>query len=72
MNEITDFICGFMIQVGNYFKIKKNNVGWLISICCILYWASRAISMGLHSQLFWHIFSLGIAIYGFYTWGKDD
>lgn len=72
MNELTDFICGCCIQIGNYCKIKKNRLGWLISILCIIYWASRAMSMGLQSQLFWHMISLILALYGYYSWSSDE
>jgi hypothetical protein len=69
--QIIDFIVGAMIQVGSYYKIKKNRVGWLISICSIFYWMFRAGSMGLYSQGFWHLVSLSIASYGFYSWSKE-
>ncbi len=72
MNEITDFIAGFMIQVGSYFKIKKLSGGWLISIFCIIYWMIRGYSMGLYSQTFWHLFSLSMACYGLYSWDNEE
>lgn len=70
--QILDFIAGFSIQIGNYYKIRKNKVGWLISICATLYWMQRGISMGLYSQTFWHAFSLITASYGFYVWNKGE
>ncbi len=72
MMQITDFIVGLMIQVGTYYKIKRNKKGWLISLLCICYWASRAISCGLYSQSFWHIFSFSTAMWGYYSWTKQD
>ncbi len=72
MNELTDFIAGLLIQVGSYYKIRKNKFGWVISMCCIIYWMARGLSLGLQAQSFWHVFSLCTAAYGFYTWNKDD
>lgn len=72
MNDITDFIAGALIQIGSYYKIKKNNVGWLISIVCIFYWMARAITMSLYSQCFWHLVSLSLAVYGYFNWKEKD
>jgi hypothetical protein len=71
MNNITDFIAGLFIQIGNYYKIKKSKVGWVISIICIIYWMARAYSNGLYSQCFWHTISISLAIYGYIKWSRE-
>jgi hypothetical protein len=68
MNNFTDFLAGLTIQIGNYYKIKKNRIGWLLSICAIIYWIMRANTTGFYSQCFWHLFSLTMAIYGYCKW----
>lgn len=72
MNEITDFIAGFMIQIGSLLKIRKSSLGWLVSIFCIIYWMIRGYSLGLYSQTFWHLFSLSMAVYGLVTWWNEE
>lgn len=71
MNEITDFLCGALIQYGNYLKVKKNYLGWLCSMVAIVYWIVRGISTGFQSQSFWHMVSFMVAFYGFICWKKE-
>lgn len=72
MMQLLDFFVGLMIQVGSYYKIKKNPIGWIISIVSIVYWSHRAMSLGLYSQCFWHAFSLCVAIYGYWSWREAN
>ena len=72
MNEYTDFLCGCLIQIGNFIKIRKHYTGWLISMFAIGYWVIRGYSTGFVSQTFWHLFSFCMATYGFIKWRYKD
>ena len=68
--EVTDFIAGMTIQMGNILKIKKLPIGWLLSLVAIAYWIIRAHTTGFYSQTFWHAVSFSVATFGYLQWRK--
>jgi len=66
--ELFDFLAICNIHLSNYFKIKHNAAGWLLSSCSILYFIFRAYSLNLTAQTLGHILSLSMALTGFYHW----
>lgn len=70
--EITDFIAGITIQVGNYFKIRKLAIGWFFTLIAVLYWFFRVNRCGFISQSFWYVYSSMVATYGFLSWKKGE
>ncbi|MBS0616496.1 MAG: hypothetical protein JSR58_08100 [Verrucomicrobia bacterium] len=70
--EITDFLAGLTIQVGNFLKIQKLATGWLFSLIAIGYWIMRAHTTGFYSQTFWHMVSFSVAGFGFLKWRKTS
>jgi hypothetical protein len=72
LNEATDFICGVVIHIGNYLKIKKIAWGWFVSMGAIAYWMLRGWETGYMAQTFWHGVSFCLASYGFWSWRKND
>ncbi len=69
--EILDFLAGCLIQYGNYLKIRKNHLGWMVSMIAIIYWVIRAHTTGFSSQMFWHMVSFMMASYGYLSWRKE-
>ena len=61
-----------MIQVANLLKIKKQSLGWLLSMVCIAYWICRGWSTGFMSQSLWHGVSFTMATNGFYKWRNNE
>ena len=72
VGEVFDFLAGIFIQYGNYLKIQKRSIGWAFSIVGIIYWICRAKSLDLNAQSFWHMVSLMMASYGFWSWRKQN
>ncbi len=72
MIQLLDLFVVALVYVGTYYKIKKNKIGWFISGSTVCYWFLRASSLGLYSQALGHVISLGIAVYAFYKWKKDE
>lgn len=68
MTELFDLFSVFLIQIGNYLKIKKLSYGWLLSLIAIFYFILRAFSCGLYSQSLGHCISFSLALYGFISW----
>ncbi len=70
--EILDLIAILNIHIANLIKIRKNAYGWFFSMISIVWFLARAYNLGLISQSFGHLLSLATAIYGFYSWSKND
>ncbi len=70
--EMLDFAAGLMIQVGNYFKIRKRAIGWLFSMGAIIYWIGRANYTQFQAQMFWHMVSFMMAASGYFLWRKSS
>lgn len=72
IDQLLDLLMIGLVHIGNYFKIQKNKIGWLISMIAITYFIVRSFWLGLYSQSFGHCISFSMAMYGFIKWYKNE
>lgn len=70
--EILDTIISLSGKYARWLNAKRIKECFLIWTACTLYWAVRDFELGLYSQCFFCIFSIGLNLYGYFKWKEKD
>lgn len=69
--EILDTTFSLTGKWGRWMNARKNRACFIVWIICCCYWVVRDIQLGLYSQAFFCLPSIGLHTYAFIHWGKD-
>ena len=58
-------------KTGKILNARRNRFCFIIELFCLSYWFFMDLNRGLISQGIGCLFSMMIAIYGFFNWGKN-
>lgn len=59
-------------KTGKILNARGNRICFLIDLACLSYWFYMDLNRGLYSQGISCLVSMGIAMYGYYNWGKRE
>jgi len=71
MGELTDLLFTVLGKLGRWMNVKGRRICFILWGICICYWAARNIQLGLISQTFGCLVSLGFHIYGYFNWKNE-
>ena len=64
----------FMVigKTSKFMNAKRLRYCFILDLFCLTYWVFIDIQRGLYSQALSALISMGLAVYGFRNWGKQD
>ncbi len=68
--EILDTIASLAGKYGRWLSANAKRSCFIVWSLCTIYWSIRDFSLGLYSQTFFCIFSVGLNIYGYFNWKR--
>jgi len=72
VSEIFDTVVSLSSKYGRWLNARGKKLCFIIWGVCTVYWAVRDFYLGLYSQSFFCIFSVGLNIYGYFNWKRKE
>lgn len=71
VSELFDTAFSLLGKYGRWLNVKGKRWCFVIWSVCCMYWVYRDLMVGLYSQAFFCITSIGLHMYGFFNWKKE-
>lgn len=68
IHEVSDICINCLGKYARWLNIRGRRICFILWVICLCYWFFRNLGLGLYSQSFFCLFSLGLNIYGFFNW----